>query len=203
VVNYGIQKSLIKAILPPGGDTVKETTRRGGNTLERKITHLDERGNAVMVDVTTKESTDRLASARGKILMNPKTLSLIASGEAKKGDVLAVARIAGIMAAKKTHELIPLCHPLSLTGCAVDFELNRERSFVEANCSVRVTGVTGVEMEALVGVTTALLTIYDMLKAVDRGMEITDVCLLEKSGGNSGRYVRSERETVRGEKTCD
>ena len=170
--------------------------------MEHKITHLDERGNAVMVDVTEKKSTDRQASARGKILMNSETLSLIVSGEAKKGDVLAVSRIAGIMAAKKTHELIPLCHPLSLTGCGIDFELNSERSFVAATCSVRVTGVTGVEMEALVGVTTALLTIYDMLKAVDRGMEITDVCLVEKSGGKSGRYVRAERKG-QGEKACD
>ena len=162
--------------------------------MERKITHLDERVNAVMVDVTKKESTDRQASARGKIFMKPETLSLISSGKAKKGDVLAVARIAGIMAAKKTHELIPLCHPLNLTGCIVDFEINSEKSCVAATCTVRVTGVTGVEMEALVGVTTALLTVYDMLKAVDRGMEITDVCLQEKSGGKSGRYERAEEK---------
>ena len=171
--------------------------------MERKITHLDERGNAVMVDVTKKASTDRKASARGKILMNSTTLSLIVNKEAKKGDVLAVAQIAGIMAAKKTHELIPLCHPLSLTGCTVDFELNSEESFVAATCAVRVTGVTGVEMEALVGCTTALLTIYDMLKAVDRGMEITEVCLLEKSGGKSGAYSRAQTEKRQGDNTGD
>jgi cyclic pyranopterin phosphate synthase len=159
--------------------------------MEKTITHLDANGNAVMVDVTAKEATKRCATACGKIAMQPGTFSMLKEGAAKKGDVLGVSRIAGIMAVKRTHELIPLCHPIGITGCTVDFECDGDENVVVAKCSVQVTGSTGVEMEALVGATTALLTIYDMLKAIDRGMVIFDVYLMEKSGGKSGHFVHS------------
>ncbi len=140
-----------------------------------------------MVDVASKPATRRVAVARGRIAMLPATLAIIQSGTAKKGDVLGIARIAGIQAAKKTSDLIPLCHPLALTRVAVDFEL--EDSAVACTATVETVGPTGVEMEALTAVNVALLTIYDMCKAVDRGMTITDVKLLEKHGGKSGSYV--------------
>ena len=156
--------------------------------------HFDDNGNAVMVDVSAKSETLRTAVAKGKIKMLPKTLAIIQSGTAKKGDVLGVARVAGIMAAKRTWELIPLCHPLLLEKCTVDFELLPDENAVQAAATVQVSGKTGVEMEALAAVTTSLLTIYDMCKAVDRGMQITDVCLWHKAGGKSGAFAREEAE---------
>ena len=155
-----------------------------------KLNHFDEKGNAVMVDVTGKAKTERTAAARGRILVSREVYEAVEAGTVKKGDVLGTARIAGIMANKRTPELIPMCHPLMLTNAAVDFELFPEIPAIDAVCTVKLTGQTGVEMEALTGVTTALLTIYDMCKALDKGMQITDVRLLMKSGGKSGTYVR-------------
>jgi cyclic pyranopterin phosphate synthase len=153
-----------------------------------KLTHIDDSGAARMVDVSDKEATRRTAVARGRVVMEPATLALIESGEAKKGDVLATARIAGIMAAKRTHELIPLCHPLALAQVVVDLELDRDTSSVEVTATVRLSARTGVEMEALTAVSVACLTIYDMVKAVDRGMKVTDIRLTHKSGGKSGTF---------------
>ena len=157
-----------------------------------RLTHLDEKGAARMVDVGSKAVTARQASARGRVLMKPQTLALIESGAAKKGDVLAAARIAGIMAAKRTHELIPLCHPLMISSIVVEFTLERHESAVEVSATVKVDGKTGVEMEALTAVSIACLTIYDMCKSADRAMRIADVRLVEKSGGKSGRFVSDE-----------
>ena len=151
-----------------------------------KLTHLDALGNAHMVDVSAKDVTTRSATARARVLMLPETLALITTGTAKKGDVLATARIAGIMAAKKTSELIPLCHPLMISKVSVDFTIIDSAIDVEA--IVKVEGKTGVEMEALTACSVACLTLYDMMKAVDRGMRITDVRLVEKSGGKSGHF---------------
>ena len=156
------------------------------------LTHFDAQGQAHMVDVGGKASTRRVAVAQGRISMLPETLALIASGSAKKGDVLGIARIAGIQGAKKTSDLIPLCHPIGLTHVAVDFELDTQTSSVLCTATTEVNGQTGVEMEALTAVQVALLTIYDMCKAVDRGMTITDVKLLEKHGGKSGSWVVNE-----------
>jgi cyclic pyranopterin phosphate synthase len=153
-----------------------------------KLTHIDDSGAARMVDVSDKETTRRTAVARGRVVMEPATLALIESGESKKGDVLATARIAGIMAAKRTHELIPLCHPLALSQVVVDLELDRDASSVEVTATVRLSARTGVEMEALTAVSVACLTIYDMVKAVDRGMKVTDIRLTHKSGGKSGTF---------------
>jgi cyclic pyranopterin phosphate synthase len=153
------------------------------------LTHFDAKGQAHMVDVGDKASTRRVAVARGRICMLPATLALITSGSAKKGDVLGIARIAGIQGAKKTSDLIPLCHPIGLTRVAVDFEVEPATSSVACTATAEVHGQTGVEMEALTAVQVALLTIYDMCKAVDRGMTITDVKLLEKHGGKSGSFV--------------
>ena len=153
-----------------------------------RLSHLDDKGKARMVDVTDKAVTQRTARAEGFIAMAPETLELIEKGEAKKGDVLAVARIAGIMAAKKTHELIPLCHPLLLTKVSVDIEPDRSLPGLRVRALARVTGKTGVEMEALTAASVACLTIYDMAKAVDRGMVISGIRLVEKSGGKSGDY---------------
>jgi cyclic pyranopterin phosphate synthase len=153
------------------------------------LTHFDAQGRAHMVDVAGKAATHRVAVAGGRIAMNPATLALIESGTAKKGDVLGVARIAGIQAAKKTSDLIPLCHPLALTRVAVEFEVVPGASAVECTATVETVGPTGVEMEALTAVQVALLTIYDMCKAVDRGMTITDVRVREKHGGKSGSFV--------------
>ena len=151
-----------------------------------ELTHFDEAGNAVMVDVSAKAPTVREAVAAGTITVNGACFAAIRDGTAKKGDVLGVARVAGIMAAKRTSDLIPLCHPLPITRASVDFTLLPETSQVEAVCTVSCTGPTGVEMEALTGATVALLTIYDMCKAVDRGMTIGGVYLRRKSGGRSG-----------------
>ena len=150
------------------------------------LTHLNDRGEARMVDVSDKEQTSRTAVAEGFIAMAAETLALIERGDAKKGDALATARLAGIMAAKRTHELIPLCHPLLITKVTVDLEPVSEPVGVRVTAEVKVTGQTGVEMEALTAVSVACLTIYDMLKAVDRGMVIGPIRLLEKSGGRSG-----------------
>ena len=143
-----------------------------------------------MVDVGAKAVTEREARASGFINMQPETFEIVRQGTAKKGDVLGVARLAGIMAVKRTPELIPLAHPISISGCSLDFILDEEASRIQAVCTVRIADRTGVEMEALIGVSVALLTIYDMLKAVDRGMEITDIGLQMKSGGKSGLYIR-------------
>jgi cyclic pyranopterin phosphate synthase len=153
------------------------------------LTHFDAQGQAHMVDVGGKAATRRVALASGRIRMQAATLALIESGTARKGDVLGVARIAGIQAAKKTSDLIPLCHPLPLTRVAVDFAIERDRDAVECTATVETVGPTGVEMEALTAVQVALLTIYDMCKAVDRGMTITDVRVREKHGGKSGSFV--------------
>ncbi len=153
-----------------------------------KLTHLDATGAASMVDVSDKDMTIRVAVAEGAVVMAPETLALIQSGNAKKGDVLGTARIAGIMAAKKTHELIPLCHPLLLTKIAVDLTLDDKLPGVRVRATAKLSGQTGVEMEALTAVSVACLTIYDMVKAADRGMRIESIRLLEKSGGKSGDY---------------
>lgn len=153
------------------------------------LTHFDAAGQAHMVDVGGKADTHRIALASGVIRMRPETLAQILSGTAKKGDVLGIARIAAIMAAKKTSDLIPLCHPLALTRVTVDFEPDESRSQVLCIARVETTGKTGVEMEALTAVQVGLLTIYDMCKAVDRGMVMTDVKVLEKHGGKSGDWV--------------
>ena len=155
------------------------------------LTHFDAQGQAHMVDVSGKTATHRVALAQGRIVMNAATLDLILTGTAKKGDVLGVARIAGIMAAKKTSDLIPLCHPLALTRVALEFETEQANASVICRATVETIGPTGVEMEALTAVQVALLTIYDMCKAVDRGMHITDVKVLEKHGGKSGSFVNS------------
>ena len=153
-----------------------------------ELTHLDASGAANMVDVGAKEATTRTARAEGRVVTLPGTLALIRSGDAKKGDVLGTARIAGIMAAKRTHELIPLCHPLLLTRVRVDLDLDETLPGIRVAAEVSVTGQTGVEMEALTAVSVACLTLYDMVKAVDRGMRIEGIRLVEKSGGRSGAY---------------
>lgn len=152
------------------------------------LSHLDEAGRARMVDVSDKDVTRREATARGRIHMQPATLARIVEGTLPKGDVLATARLAGIMAAKRTHDLIPLCHPLPISGVEVQLEPDHDASTVEIEATVRVTARTGVEMEALTAVSVAALTIYDMCKAVERGMRIGDIELVAKSGGRSGDY---------------
>ncbi len=154
-----------------------------------QLTHFDAHGQAHMVDVADKAHTKRIGVAHGVIRMLPATFALVQSGTAKKGDVLGIARIAGIQAAKKTSELIPLCHPLALTRVAVEFELQEATHSIACTATVETVGQTGVEMEALTAVQVALLTIYDMCKAVDRGMVISEVKLLEKHGGKSGSFV--------------
>lgn len=155
-----------------------------------KLTHFDAGGKARMVDVTEKSVTQRIAIARGFVTMKPATLRIIREGRAEKGDVLGVARVSGIMAAKKTAELIPMCHPLAITSITLDFSLNAKKSTVEITATVKVAGQTGVEMEALTAVSVAALTIYDMCKAVDKGMIISDIMLVEKQGGKSGTFRR-------------
>ncbi len=152
------------------------------------LSHLDAQGHARMVDVSAKDVTAREATARGRVLMAPSTLAMIVEGRAPKGDVFATARLAGIMAAKRTHDLIPLCHPLPISGVTVDLAPSAGGDGVEIEATVRVTGRTGVEMEALTAVSVAALTVYDMCKAVERGMRIEDVRLVAKSGGRSGDY---------------
>ena len=152
------------------------------------LTHLDASGQANMVDVSAKPATDRTAVATGRVVMKPETLAIVRAGDAKKGDVLGTARLAGIMAAKRTHELIPLCHPLLLTKVAMDVVPDESLPGVHVTATVKVSGQTGVEMEALTAVSVACLTVYDMVKAVDRGMRIEAVQLLEKTGGASGTF---------------
>ena len=154
-----------------------------------KLTHFDAQGQAIMVDVTDKSVTERVAIAKGRIRMSKDAMRAILEGTASKGDVLGVARVAGIMAVKRTGELIPMCHPLMLTKCAVDFHVDEASCEVEAVCTAKLSGKTGVEMEALTGVSVALLTIYDMLKAIDKRMEITGIHLAKKTGGKSGMIV--------------
>ena len=161
-----------------------------------ELTHFDKEGNAVMVDVSQKAETERTATAKGKIRVSREVFEKIQAGTMAKGDVLGIARTAGIMAAKRTWELIPLCHLLALTKCSVDFELFPENCEIEAACTVKTVGKTGVEMEALTGVNTALLTIYDMCKAIDKRMEIGGICLLRKTGGKSGDFCRTEGDEV-------
>lgn len=161
----------------------------GGETSAARLTHIDDSGRARMVDVSQKPATARVAVARGRVLMQPATLALILSGEVAKGNVLTTAQIAGIMAAKRTHELIPMCHPLLVSGVDVRLEADQDGSAIEIEAEARTTGGTGVEMEALTAVSLAALTVYDMCKAVDRGMRISDVRLVRKSGGKSGEIV--------------
>ena len=153
-----------------------------------RLTHFNKEGKAAMVDVGAKPETERVAVARGRVTMKPETLALVKAGEMGKGDVLGVARLAGIMAAKRTAELIPLCHPLALSSVAVDLTLDEAGPAVEIAATVKLTGRTGVEMEALTAVAVAALTVYDMCKAADRGMAISDIRLVHKSGGKSGTY---------------
>jgi cyclic pyranopterin phosphate synthase len=160
-----------------------------------KLSHLNEKGEARMVDVSDKAVTQRSARAEGFVAMAPETLALIETGTAKKGDVLATARIAGIMAAKKTHELIPLCHPLAISKATVEFEVSRNPTGLRVTAEVKVGGQTGVEMEALTAVSVACLTIYDMLKAADKAMVLSDIRLVEKTGGRSGTYRAEERRS--------
>ena len=156
-----------------------------------KLTHFNQAGEAHMVDIADKASTARRAIAAGRIVMQAETLDLIRQGKHKKGDVLGVARIAGIMATKRTADLVPMCHPLALTHVAVEFDVDTDANAIECTVTAETAGLTGVEMEALTGVQVSLLTIYDMCKAVDRGMVISDVRLLEKSGGKSGHWKSS------------
>jgi cyclic pyranopterin phosphate synthase len=158
-----------------------------------RLTHLDRTGAANMVDVTGKAVTERLAVAEGAVVMAPETLGVILAGDAKKGDVIGTARIAGIMAAKRTHELIPLCHPLGLTRVAVEIDADDDLPGLRVRATAKVGGQTGVEMEALTAVSVACLTIYDMAKAIDRGMTITGIHLLEKRGGKSGHWKAPAR----------
>ncbi|MEY8336741.1 cyclic pyranopterin monophosphate synthase MoaC [Lachnospiraceae bacterium 62-35] len=154
-----------------------------------ELSHFDSKGNAHMVDIGKKEDTDRTAKAIGSIFMSRECLDMVKEGSVKKGDVLGTARIAGIMGAKETSRLIPLCHPIPLTRLSIDFHIFQERNEIQAICTACTTGKTGVEMEALTGVSTALLTIYDMCKAIDKTMEIGRIFLQKKSGGKSGEFV--------------
>jgi cyclic pyranopterin monophosphate synthase len=163
------------------------------------LTHVDHTGRARMVDVGEKSDTQRVAIARGEIVMRPETLALIVANQIAKGDVLTVAQVAGIMAAKQTAQLIPMCHPLMLTGIDVEFEINQPECKIEISARVATTGKTGVEMEALVAVSTAALTIYDMCKAVDREMRIQNIRLAYKSGGKSGEIILEEQRPAREE----
>lgn len=163
--------------------------------MAAKLSHLNDKGEARMVDVSDKAVTERTAGAEGFVSMAPATLALVEKGEAKKGDVLATARIAGIMAAKRTHELIPLCHPLAITKATVDFEASHAPPGIRVRAEVKVSGQTGVEMEALTAVSVACLTIYDMLKAVDKAMSFEGIRLVEKTGGRSGTYRAAPRGT--------
>ncbi|MBC8288289.1 MAG: cyclic pyranopterin monophosphate synthase MoaC [Nitrospinae bacterium] len=169
--------------------------------MNNPLTHFNEEGRARMVDVSDKTHTSRKAVATGEVYMQPDTLRLIKDGQIKKGDVLAVAQVAGIMGAKRTHEIIPMCHPLLLTGVDISFQINQEPDAetglcsITVNATVKVTGQTGVEMEALTAVSMAALTIYDMCKAVDRGMYFNNIGLLHKSGGKSGTFDKEAVET--------
>ena len=166
--------------------------RKPSQQTGKTLTHLGTGGDARMVDVSDKPATEREALAEGRVVMTVKTLDLVLEGNAKKGDVLGAGRIAGIMAAKQTHKLIPLCHPLPITKIAVDIQPDHKLPGLVVRATVKVTGQTGVEMEALTAVSVACLTIYDMVKAVERGMRIEGIRLIEKTGGQSGRYRAKE-----------
>lgn len=156
--------------------------------MEKEFSHFDEKGNAIMVDVSGKAVTYRTAVAVGSIQVGSEIMEAVTAGTVKKGDVLGVARVAGIMAVKHTSDLVPMCHPLPIQKCGIDYELDREKSLIRAVCTVKTEGKTGVEMEALTGVQVTLLTIYDMCKAIDKHMIMTDIHLLEKTGGKSGDF---------------
>lgn len=160
--------------------------------MENKFNHFDSKGNAIMVDVSEKNITERIAIAKGKIYVNSEVMDAVLNQTVKKGDVLGVARVAGIMGVKRTSDLIPMCHPLMISKCSVDFDINKEKNYIEAICNVKVEGKTGVEMEALTGVNITLLTIYDMCKAIDKTMEISDIHLLKKTGGKSGDFLNEK-----------
>ena len=160
--------------------------------MENKLTHFDSKGNAIMVDVSQKNITERVAIAKGKIYVNKDVIEAIVNDTVEKGDVLGVARVAGIMGVKKTSDLIPMCHPLMITKCSIDFNIDQEKKYIEAVCTAKVNGKTGVEMEALTGVNIALLTIYDMCKAIDKKMEISEVHLSKKTGGKSGDFINEK-----------
>jgi cyclic pyranopterin phosphate synthase len=162
--------------------------------MSEKLTHIDEQGSLHMVDVGQKPDTERTAIAKGEVVMKPETLRIVRAGELKKGDVFSVARLAGIMAAKRTAELIPLCHPLALTHISVDLETDSSLPGIRITAAVRTTGKTGVEMEALTAVSVAALTVYDMAKAVEKTMRIQNIRLVEKHGGRSGDVVNPETE---------
>lgn len=162
--------------------------------MENKLTHFDDKGNAVMVDVSDKNITKREAIAKGKIYVNEAVMDAVINDKVEKGDVLGVARVAGIMAVKRTWELIPMCHPLMITKCSIDFNINEKENYIEAICTARVNGKTGVEMEALTGVNMALLTIYDMCKAIDKSMEMGDIHLSKKTGGKSGVFINEKEK---------
>jgi cyclic pyranopterin monophosphate synthase len=164
---------------------------REGDIMSGRFTHFDTSGNAVMVDVSAKPVTDRTATARARIVMAAETLAMIEAGTAKKGDVLGVARIAGIMAAKRTSDLIPLCHPLPIAAVVVEFVVDREGSSVEIAATVRTAGQTGVELEALTAASVAALTVYDMCKSVDRGMHVEGLRVVHKAGGKSGEFSQA------------
>ena len=160
--------------------------------MENKLTHFDSNGNAIMVDVSEKNITKRVATAKGKIYVNKAVIDAIVNNEVEKGDVLGVARVAGIMGVKRTSEFIPTCHPLMITKCSIDFNIDEDNNYIEAICTAKVNGKTGVEMEALTGVNIALLTIYDMCKAIDKTMEISEVHLARKTGGKSGDFINEK-----------
>lgn len=160
--------------------------------MENKLTHFDSNGNAIMVDVSEKNITKRVATAKGKIYVNKAVIDAIVNNEVEKGDVLGVARVAGIMGVKRTSEFIPMCHPLMITKCSIDFNIDEDNNYIEAICTAKVNGKTGVEMEALTGVNIALLTIYDMCKAIDKTMEISEVHLARKTGGKSGDFINEK-----------
>jgi cyclic pyranopterin monophosphate synthase len=159
--------------------------------MSGEFTHFDATGNAVMVDVSAKPVTDRTATARARVIMNPRTLAMIEAGTAKKGDVMGVARLAGIMAAKRTSDLIPLCHPLPITAVTVELTADSVANAIEIAATVRTTGQTGVEMEALTAAGVAALTVYDMCKSVDRGMRIEGLRVVHKAGGKSGEFTQA------------
>ncbi|AJH00204.1 cyclic pyranopterin monophosphate synthase accessory protein [Clostridium beijerinckii] len=160
--------------------------------MENKLTHFDSNGNAIMVDVSEKNITKRVAIAKGKIYVNNAVMEAVINNKVEKGDVLGVARVAGIMGVKRTSELIPMCHPLMIAKCSVDFDVNEENNYIEVVCTAKVQGKTGVEMEALTGVNVTLLTIYDMCKAIDKTMEISEVHLAKKTGGKSGEFINEK-----------
>jgi cyclic pyranopterin phosphate synthase len=168
-------------------------SRKENDNKELQLTHVDHKGQAKMVDVSEKKVTERRATARARVIMQPETLQMIKENRIKKGDVLSVARVAGIMAAKRTYELIPLCHPLQVNAVEVSFELDEEASCVEIHTTVKTSGRTGVEIEALTAASVAGLTIYDMCKAVDRAMTVSNIQLVSKSGGRSGNFRRQDR----------